>query len=822
MKQNKKGRTYKESRIPISFSSEALLQQAIAGLLRRMPDISDVQILQGPTEIGKDIVFNIRGGFGEQIPCACVVKNTPISGSVTKVSGARTIYFQVEQSFDSMYTNAEGNDNVIERVYVVTPYDLPQPTIASISGKLKDKAGRVKFIGGSKLFDLFKKYWPEYLADEAALIESHLKAVKNLVAADGPLQSLAFEQNLGSAPSSLASVYVTQGFHREIRAYELGPVLTSSLSSPRVLAEKLDQVTILKLRKAFTKCDEALEYLNKWNLCSSVYDANGLKESSERFFQQLLTEWKKSVVPSPNESRQSVVFKRVHLPGADRLIEPMHELIRQRQNCISLLKEDLRQLNKTVDGSSFQGLAALSDSNFMKASYLNECARLAPDGVFAYSNRSLQVSFPKDILKQWEKDLLIVGTPGLGKTSFCKWNALLDAERFTSQESGSIPIYIPLNRFSRTKVTSFNETFLSGLGHSALIANSGGTGRTKLRLYLDGLDEIPSTEHRIDVVSLALKGTEEHPDLQIVITSRDHISAPWLNLLPRIYLSEFTDSDVNELIDKWLGVNTELNMRFQAQLRNLPTLQHLLRTPLLATLVIMVFKQTRRLPDSKCRLYGVFIELLSGGWDMAKGMLRSSKYGQKIKIIILSSLAVKLHTFRRREFGDDDIKAAIDASLLGLRLADYEQLRDELIADGLIGQSSGVFYFSHLSFQEFLTARVFMSNPHRNRSQFAFSLYLCGDDWWKEVLKFYIGLASNPNHATNWLVDQLADVRKSTSKTILGTHVLELAASIVESFPDFPLEALARRLWLVDYEENLHFLRDIRRKIFEPVALLEQ
>jgi hypothetical protein len=816
MKRNKRlSFDFKQSGVQISFSSEVLLQQAIAGLLSRMPDITDVQILQGPMETGKDIVFNIRGGFGEHIFCACVVKNTKITGSVNKTGGARTIYFQAEQALDTKYTNIDGSEAVVEKVYVVTPYDLPPSTIVSISGKLKEKAGRVKFISGSRLFDLFKKYWPEYLADEASLIEKHLKDIRDLLAEDDPLQSLAFEHSLGAVPSNLASVYVIQGFHRTIREYELGSVLTSSLSSPQIVYEKLDKDTILKLRKAFTKCDEALEYLNEWNLCHPTYDPNQLRESSHRFFEKLLSEWDRTVTRPPTESQQSIFFKRVYLPTPDSLKEQMHELFNQRRHCLSVLVEKLKQLKHIVSSPSFQGITALSDSDYLNASYLNECARLAPEGVFSYANRFIKVSFPQDILEQWGRDLLIVGAPGFGKTSFCRWNALLDAERFTLGESDFIPVYVPLKKFSRTEVTSFKETFLLGLGKSALITQPDASVRPRVRLYLDGLDEIPSVERRKAVVSVALNRTDEYPDSQVVITSRDFISATWLNAVPRVHLSEFSDSDVNDLIDKWLGVKTELTRRLHSQLRNLPTLQHLFRTPLLATLVIMVFKQTGRLPESKCRLYEVFIELLSGGWDMAKGILRCSKYGQKVKIIILSSLAVKLHTFRRREFGDDDIKAAIDSSLLGLKLTDYELLRDELIADGLIGQSGGTLYFSHLSFQEFLTARLLIGSPQQTRSEFALELYLCGDDWWKEVLKFYIGLSSNPNVATNWLVAQTGEARKNKPKKILLPQVLELVTSIVESFPDFPLDELAQRFGTINYEETLQFLKDFRRKILE-------
>ena len=121
-----------QSKLERAFPSEALLQQAIAGLLTKMPDVSGVQILQGSQELGKDIIFYIRGGFEEPVLCACVVKNTKITGDAAKTTGARTVLFQAQQAFDSKHVDGSGKEVPVERVYVVTPYDLSPPTISSI------------------------------------------------------------------------------------------------------------------------------------------------------------------------------------------------------------------------------------------------------------------------------------------------------------------------------------------------------------------------------------------------------------------------------------------------------------------------------------------------------------------------------------------------------------------------------------------------------------------------------------------------------------------------------------------------------------------
>ena len=75
-----------------TFPSEAVLQQALAKLLSKIPGHTGVQILQGSHEIGKDIIFYTPGAFGQRDLNACVVKNTKITSSASSTAGARTVF----------------------------------------------------------------------------------------------------------------------------------------------------------------------------------------------------------------------------------------------------------------------------------------------------------------------------------------------------------------------------------------------------------------------------------------------------------------------------------------------------------------------------------------------------------------------------------------------------------------------------------------------------------------------------------------------------------------------------------------------------------
>jgi hypothetical protein len=85
-------------RAVIEFSSEELLREAIRTLLTRLPDVKLAKVTHGHLERGKDIIFFLPGGLGPPVPCACVVKNSPVTGKIGSRNAALTVLHQVEQA----------------------------------------------------------------------------------------------------------------------------------------------------------------------------------------------------------------------------------------------------------------------------------------------------------------------------------------------------------------------------------------------------------------------------------------------------------------------------------------------------------------------------------------------------------------------------------------------------------------------------------------------------------------------------------------------------------------------------------------------------
>jgi predicted NACHT family NTPase len=252
--------------------------------------------------------------------------------------------------------------------------------------------------------------------------------------------------------------------------------------------------------------------------------------------------------------------------------------------------------------------------------------------------------------------------------------------------------------------------------------------------------------------------------------------------VPRVHLSGFDDQQVTELVSKWLEKsNSKIEIFFQ-QLENSQSLKEMMTVPLLATLIVLVFKQTGKLPENKTRLYEIFVDLHNGGWDLVKSVQRPSHFSATEKMFILKRIAASIHKAKRREMLETDISNVARDTL---RDSNWKVLRSELLRDGLIVQMGSMMGFAHHSFQEFLTAKHLLGDLDISYVAACCDEYLAGSDWWQEVLYFYIDLAGKPQETLRWIDEQLKPfIRFSGAKSIAARErALLLKQHLTESFP---------------------------------------
>jgi len=317
---------------------------------------------------------------------------------------------------------------------------------------------------------------------------------------------------------------------------------------------------------------------------------------------------------------------------------------------------------------------------------------------------------------------------------------------------------------------------------------------------------VPSQARQIEIANIAASGVSSKT--QIVMTARDHVSGPWLSWLRRLEIQPFGEDQVRQLADKWLDGDASKVSTFYEKLRLVPSLASLMKVPLLGTLILAVYKHGHEgLPENRTRLYEMFVRLLAGGWDAAKDVNRGSKFGSQTKLAVLSHLAGSLHTAKKRDGSASEVKLALQQRVPGLQ-NELGQVLSELIVDGLLVPSGSTLSFPHLSFQEFLAAKDLVELKS-DRANNRLDSFLKGDDWWREVLAFYVSFHDKPGQIEQWIASGVARALPKTLDEIVRSRVVDLCRVLLTSFPSFRFSPDMRQL-LGWYSESA--FRQARRK----------
>ncbi|BBO86804.1 hypothetical protein DSCO28_73700 (plasmid) [Desulfosarcina ovata subsp. sediminis] len=802
-----------------SFKSEIQLIEALAELLRKMGR-KGVQILHGPNEHGKDIIFYSKGGFGERRLYACVVKNSKLSGQMNSDSGVRTVFHQAETAFDTPFTTPKGHSEYVESVYVITPYECSPTAIAAIKSRLKSRSGQVTFLFGSELFSLFWEYWPDYIIFESGTLTKYLSDLPHSFSKDTALTALVRRFSLLSDNiKPLPHVYVQRGFKEILIEYYIEKVkwpLSNVLQKPIRINKVEEFIKNLQWHESFIKASTQ----NKEILCvfndlyndigkiwksrfeeykKIIYDRRNKFEKKRRDEYEKLDKKYKKKYPfkllseadySKTKNQQNVNYLKMETQSSvelvldkdDYLTKKFEILRRQCKKKYNLVKSEFEIAMQFVSDSDDD------DNNNIEPppkSYreVQKIAQSIPTQINTQIT-SKCIPFLSNLLDSGLRAVLITGPAGFGKTCYCKWHALQDANNYLDNIRYVLPIYIQLHSIYPNKGDTFEKAFLSEKNLENILTEIDEGPQKNIRIYLDGLDEVPEPERRSEIMLLAWEAYAKNTNIQIVVTAREHISGPYLNWLRRFKLANLSREQVDLLVSNWLDKNNNKINDFNIQLNKLPSLKQIMCVPLLGTLIISVFKNTRSLPQNRVQLYELFVELHCGGWDLVKNIKRESKFGYNDKELVLSRLAGRLHYNKRRDGSTSDFKSCVD-EIFPVMKKDWYELLDDVLQDGLLVLMGSRLMFSHLSFQEFLAAK-YLTEPQGYRATSVLKMYLRGDEWWKDVLPFYVGMFSRPKDIIKWIKKNKNEIISGTDSkvksNIEGRYVYLLKA-LEDSFP---------------------------------------
>jgi hypothetical protein len=638
-------------------------------------------------------------------------------------------------------------------------------------------------VAESPLFDLFADHWPDFLRFETGVLTQYLASLTTDIGSDTALSTLLGQQGVGGAKQSIESKYVQPTLAVQLATFHLSdlPTLGNTLQWP------VDLGDLKAVRATLRTWKDILAAATQWapdELAETDYRT--ASDAAELLAQRVGARWNEAYrqlgqrtgIELQPQLRKRDVSLRLSLVGDEVLkLEKVTATIAQAKG---RFKQAIKLAESFQPASNATCTQVLNSASFKEYCHCEDLWRALP-AVIHRTEPKTSTSAASTLLDEVTTSLLISAPAGYGKTWFCKWHTLRDAQRLTENPSHIFPVYVRLYEHAHQPLHSFEEAFLP----PALRKLDGPTVNTarRIRIYLDGLDEIPNYARQVHIAQLCKTAIERHPHWQIVITTRDYVRGPWLGWLPRLHLTQFTEEQASTLIDRWSTEKAEADS-FRAQLAKSPNLEHLIRIPLLGTLMLALFRQVQALPATKTRLYRIFVELLTGGWDVVKQLHRGSQYGPAVKATVLSRFAMQLHHGRNRDATDYMFQTAVSSTLPSF-VPEAQALLEEILQDGVLIRAGGSILFSHLSFQEYLAGKQLHADPSGTAAKSAIGWFLKGDDWWKEPVAFYIGSAENPTDMKAWLDRVAASTAAQHGINDFPQRRLFLYATLEESFEGY-------------------------------------
>lgn len=335
-----------------------------------------------------------------------------------------------------------------------------------------------------------------------------------------------------------------------------------------------------------------------------------------------------------------------------------------------------------------------------------------------------------ETVKAYRK-LRVLGKPGVGKTTFLQHLAVqCNRGEFAADQ---VPIFLTLREFAEAAKHQ-GEFSLFNTIHQAL-ATDGLTDSAPLEallhkgrvlVLLDGMDEVPNQD--ISAVIREIRAfSDKYYRNRFVVSCRTASQKLALRGFTDVEIAPFTQEQIATFAQKWfvaLGKTATSQAQAAEFVQKLDRpenwqFRQLVVTPLFLHLACWVFQGEGRLPSKRTAFYKQGLDLLLGKWDETKGVERDQVYRgfllpQKMKL--LSQLAAVTFEQGQYFFEQRTIERYIEDYLKNLSGASLEpeelQLESEAMLKAieaqhglLIERARGIFSFSYLAFQEYLTAR---------------------------------------------------------------------------------------------------------------------
>ena len=321
--------------------------------------------------------------------------------------------------------------------------------------------------------------------------------------------------------------------------------------------------------------------------------------------------------------------------------------------------------------------------------------------------------------------LMIPGKPGAGKTTFLKHLAIQCIDG--AFQSDHVPLFITLKDFAETDGQPDLMTFIDQAIATSLPSHNTqqllDDGRALI--LLDGLDEVRETDAS-RVLRQIQQFSERYSRNTFVITCRIAAREYTFQQFTEVEVADFDDAQIADFSDKWFrsrkkSVRTE---DFLQKLNEKPPIRKLATSPLLLSLLCLIFEDSGDFPAKRSSIYEHGIEQLLREWNPHERErcpfykeLSPDHRQSLLRYIAANTFEKGNYFFKQQEAGKlikEYIKSLSCFTPRELLKLDIKVTLKTIEAQHglLIERANGVYSFSHLTFHEYFAALEITENPN--------------------------------------------------------------------------------------------------------------
>ena len=414
-----------------------------------------------------------------------------------------------------------------------------------------------------------------------------------------------------------------------------------------------------------------------------------------------------------------------------------------------------------------------------------------------------------------EQYLMVRGGPGVGKSTFLRKVGLetLKKKEGTFKHK-CMPVFLELKRCTEDPIDIeamiTNEFKTCGYPHPERKVKTA-LKSGKLLILLDGLDEVP-TANVDNAIREIGDFVNRYSQNRFIASCRVAAYTGGFTQFTEVEMADFDDSQIKAYINNWFAATSDPYRRqLDEEMKTaercweaLDEKQHeatkeLARNPLLLTLLCMVYDNSQHFPRNRANLYEKALSIFLEEWAAEKRVSRYSTVNQYLDIAdekwMLSEIAAKNFAANRLFFNESELIGQIKAFSEGNdnipQKFDASKILEAIVVDqGLfVERVRGVYSFSHLTFQEYLTAHYIVGDIRSIQGLVVDHLH---DERWREIFLLTAGLM---READNLLVEMEVEASKSINTNKLKS--LLRWAKCITNTPDTSYNGIAKRAFAI-------------------------